>query len=202
MELTAAGTALFSHVRRLRLVLGDVAHEVSDIGHGRAGVLRVGANQFSLDFLLPAACGVFLKDAPKVNLKLTAGGGDVLVSALRSGRLDLIIGFIPSAPEGIVQEHLMTNEFVVYASADHRLTRLKQVTIDDLARDRWALGPANVADWQWLHRAFEDSGLAPPQIAMETSATRLRLEAVAASELLGFAPQDSSCCKPRAVFGW
>src|SRR5882672_2516976 len=71
VELTAAGTALLSHVRRLRLALGDVAHEVADIGQGRAGQLRVGANQFALDYLLPAVCGALLKDAPKLTLKVT-----------------------------------------------------------------------------------------------------------------------------------
>jgi len=190
VELTAAGTALFARVGQLRLALGDVAHEVEDISQGRVGVLRIGANQFSIDFLLPAACCVLMEDAPKATVKLTAGGSDVLMPALHSGRLDLIIGFFASVPEGIAHEHLMTDEFVVYARADHPLAKFKQVTVDDLASNRWALGPANVPDWQWVHRVFEESGLAPPQIAMETSATRLRLEAVAASELLGFAPRQ------------
>ena len=39
--------------------------------------------------------------------------------------------------------------------------------------------------WQRLHRAFEDSGLAPPRIAMVTSSVSLRLNVVAYSDLLG-----------------
>lgn len=191
VELTAAGAALFSHVRRLRLALDDVAHEVTDIGQGRAGHLRVGANRFGIEYLLPAACSALLKDAPKVTLKVIDGGSDLLVPALRNGKLDLIIGFIPSAPEqGLVQEYLLADAFVVYASANHRLAKFKQVTIADVARERWTLGAANVPDWQWLHRVFEDSGLAPPEVAMETSAAPLRLHAVASSELLGFAPRQ------------
>lgn len=190
IELTPAGTVLLLHVRRLRLALGDVAKEVADIGQGRAGHLRVGANQLSINYLLPAVFGALLKDAPKVTLKVTGGGNDVLVPALNNGQLDLIIGFIPSAPDGLVEEHLLMDEFVVYASANHRLSELKRVTIADVAHERWALGPANVPDWQWLHRAFEDNGLAPPEVTMETSATPLRLHAVAASKLLGFAPRQ------------
>ena len=190
VELTAAGTALFSQVSRLRLVLGDVAHEVADIGQGRAGHLRVGANPFSIDYLLPAVCGVLLKDAPRVTLKVTGGGSDVLVPAVRNGQLDLYIGFIPTAPDGLVEEELMADEFVVYASANHRLAKIKRVMISDVAHERWALGSANVPDWQWLHRAFENNGLAPPQVTMETSAAPLRLHAVAASELLGFASRQ------------
>ena len=190
VEITAAGTALRSHVRRLRLALSDVAREVADIGRGRAGQLRVGGNQPAIVYVLPVMCGAFLKQAPKVTLKVTAGGADVILPALRNGQLDLAIGLYPAAPEGFVQEQLMADEFVVYASVDHRLTRLKQVTIADLARERWALGAATVPDWQWLHRVFEDSGLGPPQVAMETSSTLLRLHAVAETDLLGFVPRQ------------
>lgn len=191
VELTAAGAALSSHVRRLRLALGDVAHEVADIGRGRAGHLRVGANRVGIDYLLPATCSALFKDAPKVTLKVIDGGSDVLVPALRNGQLDLIIGFIPTHPEeDIAQEDLLADAFVVFASADHRLAKFKRVTLADVARERWALGAANVPDWRWLHRVFEDNGLAPPEVAVETSATSLRLRAVASSELLGFAPRQ------------
>lgn len=188
VELSAAGLTLISCARRLQLALRDVAHEVADIGQGRAGDLRVGANQFSLDHVLPKTCEALLEDAPKVILKITAGGNNLLVPALHSGQLDLIIGYVPSMPEDLVEEHLLTDEFVVHASARHRLAKRKRVTIADVAHESWVLGPAGVPDWQWLHRAFEDNGLAPPKVAMETSATQLRLHTVAASELLGFAP--------------
>jgi len=191
VELTAAGAALFSHVRRLRLALGDVAREVADIGRGYSGHLRVGANRVGIDYLLPAAWSTLFKDAPKVTLKIIDGGSDVLVPALRSGQLDLIVHFIPSHPEeDIAQEYLLADAFAVFASASHRLAGLKRVTLADVARERWALGATNVPDWQWLHRVFADNDLAPPEVAVETSATSLRLRAVASSQLLGFAPRQ------------
>jgi DNA-binding transcriptional LysR family regulator len=189
VELTAPGATLYSHARQLQLALHDVAREVADIGQGRAGALRVGANQFSLDHILPRASETLLKEAPKVGLKLTAGGNDVLVPALRNGRLDLIIGYVPSAPEGLVEEHLLSDAFVVHCSSGHRLSERKRVTIADVADETWALGPANVPDWQWLHRIFEEKGLPPPKTAIETSATPLRLRVVSSTRLLGFAPR-------------
>src|SRR5687767_28790 len=44
VELTAVGTALLSHVRRLRLARDDLAREVADLAQGRAGNLRIGAS--------------------------------------------------------------------------------------------------------------------------------------------------------------
>ena len=189
VELTAAGSALVSHVKRLRLALRDVAHEVSDIGHGRVGNLRVGANQLSIDYLLPKACSVLLKDMPRVSLQMTTGGSTTLVPSVLDGKLDLFLGFIPSAPDGLVDEELMTEEFVVYCAGDHPLAGKRRARVADVAGERWALGSANVPDWLWWHRIFADNGLPPPQIAMETTVTILRLEAVAASQLLGFAPR-------------
>lgn len=191
VELTAVGAALLSHVRRLRLARDDLAREVADLAHGRAGHVRVGANQYAIDHVLPAMCGALLKDAPKMTLKVTVGANDVLVPALRNGQLDLIISGIPTSSEGdFVQVHLSDDEFVVYASANHRLAKRKRVTIADLSRERWALLP-NVVATQWLRRAFEDHGLPPPEVALETSSDTLRLHAVASSELLGFTPRIS-----------
>jgi DNA-binding transcriptional LysR family regulator len=189
VELTAAGAALFSHVHRLRMALSDVSQEVAHIGQGRSGHLRIGANQFSITYLLPAASGALMRDAPGVTVKIIAGGNDVLVPATHNGKIDLMIGFIPSAADGLVDEPLLTDAFVVYASAGHPLAARKRLRLADLQGQRWALGPATVPDWQWLHRAFEDAGLMPPQASMETSITPLRLHAVAASGLLGFAPR-------------
>jgi DNA-binding transcriptional LysR family regulator len=190
VELTAAGEALFSQVGRLRLALSDVSRELADIGNGRSGLLRVGANQYSIAYLLPAVCQALMRDAPGLTLALIAGGNDILVPAIHSGRLDLAIGFMPSAPDGLVDEELLRDQFVVYASVGHRLAGRKRVSITDVAVERWALGPSGVPDSQWLHRAFESAGLSPPTIAMETSTTQLRLHAVAESDLLGFAPRQ------------
>jgi DNA-binding transcriptional LysR family regulator len=189
IELSAAGAALLSHARRLRIALDDVSKEVANIAEGRLGLLRVGANQFSIEFLLPSVCEALLMKAPKLAIKIIAGGNDVHVPAIQAGRLDLLIGFIPSAPDGLYEEHLMTDHFVVYASARHRLARNRRLTVQDIACERWALGPATVPDWQWLHRIFEEHALPPPEVIMETSATPLRLHAVASSGVLGFAPR-------------
>jgi len=111
--------------------------------------------------------------------------------ALRKGELDLVVSGIPSPPDDdLVQEFLYDDEFVVYASADHRLARRKSVTMEDISRERWAKSPPNVLSWKWLHRAFEDRGLPPPQTALET-ASILSLHVVSRCGMLGFASRRS-----------
>ena len=188
VELTAEGSALLLHVRELRLSLQDVAREIADLSQGRVGYLRIGTGPIG-EYLYPTALIAMLKVAPRVTLKVTVADNDVLIPALRNGDLDLIVLFIPSAPyEGLVQDHLYDDELIVCASADHRLVKFKRVSMADLAQERWALSSSNILilNQERLHRAFQDCGLPPPRIVVETRSLLLRLQTVASSTLLGF----------------
>ena len=187
VELTAVGSALHMHVHRLRLSLNDVVHEAADLSQGRAGHLRVGAGAGMGDHLLAAACSALLMAAPKVTLALTVAPNAVLLPALHNGEHDLVVSGIPhSSYKDLVQERLYDDEFVVYASVNHRLAKRKRVTITDLAQERWALSAPNDLSWKRVHRVFEDNSLPPPRIAFETTAALVRVQAVASSDLLSF----------------
>lgn len=189
VELTEVGSALLAQVRRIRLTLDDVTREAADLSKGRAGHLRIGASAVRAEELSPAYAAL-LKDAPNVTLAITVSDNDVMVPALRNGELDLIVNYVTEAPyEGCVKETLYDDEIVVYSSVNHHLAKQKIVTMVDLARERWALSPVNMLPWHWLYKAFQDTGLPPPRVTVETRSVRLRLKIVASSNLLGFMSQ-------------
>src|SRR5687767_10853041 len=68
IELTAVGSALLSHVRRLQLARNDLAREVADLAHGRAGHVRIGSSPANEHTLLPDVCSSLLMETPKVTL--------------------------------------------------------------------------------------------------------------------------------------
>ena len=183
VKLTAAGTALLSQVRRLRLTLDDVTREAADLGLGQAGHLRIGLSQIDDEELL-AACAVLLRDAPKLSLEITVSTNLLMVPRLCQGELDIIVAVIATPYDGTVQERLFDDEFVVCASAGHRLARRKRLTVADLSQERWALG-SQVAPREVLYRIFRDSGLPQPRIAVESRSIRVRLHAWAYADLLG-----------------
>jgi DNA-binding transcriptional LysR family regulator len=50
-----------------------------------------------------------------------------MVPALRDGELDLVFNVIPSSPyEGLAQQHLYDDEWVVCACANHRLMKVNK----------------------------------------------------------------------------
>lgn len=187
VELTAVGSALFSHVRRLRFALDDVTREVTDLTRGRTGHLRIGTAPSLSTHLLPAACATLLKEAPRVTFKITILDRETALSALCHGELDFTLHALqPSRREDLTEEYLCEEEFVVHASAGHRLAKKRQVTLGDLAQERWAVMASSAIPIQRLRQAFLEAGLPPPEIAVESNALPLRLELLASSDLLGF----------------
>ncbi|MCC7082272.1 MAG: LysR family transcriptional regulator [Burkholderiales bacterium] len=187
IRLTDLGTALSAGAKRLRLSFDDLQREIHDLSSGRTGCLRVGTDVYSAEHVLPQVSIAFIRHAPKVTLKITAGAGDVLVTALRRGELDLIVGGIPQREdEDLVQEGLYEDDFIVYASARHPLAHRKRLGIADLASQQWAISSADSNAWRWFEAALREAGLPAPAIGLETSSISLRLQAVSASHLLGF----------------
>jgi len=186
VELTVEGSALLSHVSHLRTSIHDIAREVADLSEGRAGHLRVGTSLGISEDLLAGACTNLVQESPKVTLEVIMGTYDTQLPALRKGELDLIFSGVPTvAHEGLVQEHFIDDELVVYASANHRLARHKEPTLADLEGERW-VSSSHVILWRRLCQAFEENGLTPPLLAIDTSSTSVRLRVVASSQLLGF----------------
>jgi DNA-binding transcriptional LysR family regulator len=187
VELTPEGSALLLRVRELRLSLQDVAREIAELGRGRVGRLRVGVGENATGHPLATAISALLKDAPRVALKVSVSDNDLMLPVLRDGGLDLVVNYLrPAPPAGLVQEHLYDDEMVVCSSADHRLAGVARLKLEDLANERWALTESVLMAQQWLRRAFEERGLPPPQIAVESRSVRLRFQALASSELLDF----------------
>jgi DNA-binding transcriptional LysR family regulator len=188
VELTAEGSTLFLRTDRLRLSLDDIRREVADVSRGLAGHLRIGAGTGYAHHLLPAACNKMVKEAPNVTLNITFPGGlTETTKGLRNGEIDLLITMMRAPPEhDLVQEHLYDDEYVVCASANHRLARKKKVTLADVAEERWAVADPTFAIWRHLHKVFQDHGMAPPHIAVETGPQVVRFPVIASSDLLGY----------------
>ena len=195
VELTAVGAALLSHASRLRLARDDLAREVADLAHGRAGHLRIGASPSNAYVSLPEACSRLMMEAPKITVDVAVLDNDALLPALRKGDLDIAITHtLQLTQPDVTMERFREDEFVVYCAAGHRLARRKSITLDDLAEERWAVatsasgafGPLLV-----LRKAFEERGLPAPRITLVSDLVMFRLRAVARSDLLGTAVKSN-----------
>lgn len=186
IELTLVGSAMAEHAHRLRLSLNDVVRQASDLSQGRAGHLRIGVGP-TIPEQLPRAYAALLKDSPKLTLDILVTDNDETVPLLCRGELDLVFNMLPATPyKGTVQEWLYDDDWVVCGSASHPLVKKKHVTIADLKDEGWALSNVNLLPQYPLPRTFQDSGLPPPRVVVQTRSLRLRLHIWSTSNLLGF----------------
>ena len=186
VELTPVGTALLAQVRRMRLTLDDVRREAADLSRGGAGLLRV-ASSPAVGEELPAAYLALSREAPDLKVQIVTADNDVSVPMLLKGELDLVFNYVPDPPRmEVAHERLYDEITVVCASASHRLARLKRIDLAGLGPERWAVSSSNLQNVQQLCKTFQEHDLPAPRIALEARSVHLRLQAIAASNLLGY----------------
>ena len=192
IALTAEGSVLLLRVRDLRLSLQSLRREIMDVGEGRLGHARVGVGFPGPEKFLSEAFAMLLEDAPRTRLVVSHSDNDLMLPALHNGDLDLVVHYLPAAstPEGLVCEHLFDDEYVVYASLEHRLAGRKKVALGEIAQERWLSTDPALHGHRRLHEVFRDHGLQPPNIAMEARATALRLRMVAGSNLVDWTSRN------------
>lgn len=185
VELTSVGSALLARVSKLRLSLEDVTREIADLSEGRAGHLRIGSAAGQALYLVPTACARLLKEAPQVTLKITVTETPSMVAGLRKGELDVAVALLHGPRhEDMVEEFIHDETWVIYASANHRLAKRKQLTLADLTGERWAVASAGSLVVRLLGEVFGNKGLPAPNIAVETTNLPARHQLVASTDLL------------------
>jgi DNA-binding transcriptional LysR family regulator len=142
---------------------------------------------------LPAAYVALSREAPDLTLQIVTADNDVSLPLLLKGELDLILNYVdfrPGSPrQDVAHERLYDDTVVACASADHRLARLRRIDMAELVEERWAMSSPNLLNVQWLFKAFQERDLPPPRMALEARSIHLRLQAIAASNLLGYIPR-------------
>lgn len=187
MVLTAAGRAL---ARGVRLAAGEIAAGIvearGDAGEG--GRIAVGAMPLSRALLLPHALAMFLNDARGTVIDVVEGSWRELVDPLLDGVIDLMIGALRhDPPAGIDQVPLFTDRLAIFGRAGHPLAG-KAVDLDQLAAQRWVVGPTGTplrSHWETLF-----AGRPLPPVPVECGSVMVIRGLLAESDLLTLLSPD------------
>jgi DNA-binding transcriptional LysR family regulator len=185
IRLTAAGEALVSRARALRIASEDTVREIGEVGAGVAGQVRIGVLPTLARFLVPPLCRVFLHDAPAVTVKTVIAQNDVLGAHLEAGEIDFMVSTGTKAAADLAIHPVLRDEAVVIASRNHPILRRK-ARIQDLLAFRWVLAPPSVGTRQWLERAFHGHGLPGPDVQIETNLILMMPTLIHKTKLLTF----------------
>ena len=170
IRLTEAGEALVRHADAILARLSEAEAELEAIAGLRGGRLRLAAFESAAATLMPLAIAAFRAEHPGVELSLIMAEPEESAPLLRSGELDLAIGFdsrIRPVVDGIARQHLITDPMFVAMPSDHPLAHKRNLRLADLADDAWIAGTTDCECNRLINRACAIAGF-EPRIAFQT----------------------------------
>jgi DNA-binding transcriptional LysR family regulator len=185
IRLTEAGKVLHKWAQRMRFDVEDAKRELSAIGAGLTGHVRLGIVPTAAQFLLPPVARQLLHEAPAVTLHTAVGLVGMLRPQLRAGELDLMVATEGAAEAGYVSQVLAEDMIVVAAAERHEVFK-KPVTLKDLSAHAWALQPPGLPTRDWLDHTFDRRHLPRPRVRVETTSLLALPSLIIETGLLSF----------------
>jgi DNA-binding transcriptional LysR family regulator len=166
VQLTEAGSVLYSYARRMLDVLDEATVVIEEMRGIKRGTLRVGASTTVGIYLLPAALGAFKKQHPGLVISLEIGTRARVQEQVLRNELDLaVVGPALRDPDLAIIPFL-SDELVVVAPAGHALTGKRGLTLKDLADQPFVMREAASGSRWSLEKAARKAG-AKLTVAME-----------------------------------
>src|SRR3954447_20441185 len=124
IRLTETGEALVRHAEAILARIGEAEAELEAIAGLRGGRLRMAAFESAAASLMPLAIAAFRAAHPGVELSLSMLEPEHSEPLLKSGELDLILGFdsrVRGEVDGVQRHHLLSDPMFLVLPADHPL---------------------------------------------------------------------------------
>jgi DNA-binding transcriptional LysR family regulator len=134
-----------------------------------AGTTVIGAMPLARSVVLPKALREFTAVAPEHRVTLLEGTYAALLTGLRSGQIDWLIGALreQAAPADVIEQHLFDDSLAIIMRAGHPLARAKRCSVRQLARFPW-IAPLPASPLRTHFDAlFSEAGEPTPAAAIE-----------------------------------
>lgn len=141
--LTALGRTLMERARAVRLEMRRAQDSVERFRRDRRQVVRLGAVSVQPIQQFAQAIVASARQFPDMHMSLVVGTQDEMLHHLHEGRIELLFGRLLNAMDfpHLRQEVLYHDVAHVYCRAGHPLAASDSVSVADLARWDWVLGP-------------------------------------------------------------
>ena len=190
VQLTRAGSIFREHARRAlrEMELAQVA--IAEEEGLQRGTLAVGVVQTVNACLIPEIVGRFSILHPLVSLKLDELSGPDIEAGVKSGSLEVGIGFVPVVSDRIESQPLFEEDFVLIASPRHRFARRRYLSLSALTKESLILLPNMFCTRRLLDASFAQAAV-QPKIIVEMNSIEGILATVRRSNLATVLPRLS-----------
>ena len=156
LKLSASGQVLYSSAKEILQRRTDTLAKLKDLRHGRAGTVRIGANESTSLYLLPKLTHAFQEAHPALKIEALCDNSDRVIRALKDGRLDLALVAILNDEPTLEKHLIMRDEIVLVTNTSHRLANKTEVGVKEL-RNEVLITETSKASYEEVTRAFIES---------------------------------------------
>ena len=174
LRLTEAGERFFRFTRAVLSAYESLQEELLELQGAPAGELRLAAPFTTLYHLFPQVLQEYPRRFPLVRLSILDRSQREVVDLVRHGDVDFGLTLESAAPRDLAVRRWQEVEMVLMTPREHPLTRLKKVTVAEIARYPLILPPKGLSSpgRQTLEALFQEQGL-DYRVVMESSNVEL-----------------------------
>jgi DNA-binding transcriptional LysR family regulator len=139
VRLTRSGEAVAREARRILDAVRDLRMAAADSAGTVQGLIKIGASTTPGNYFLPGLLARFERLYPRARTTFTIGNSAKILDLLRVNEIDLGVTGLEPDPSEFVSRKFARDEIVLFAAADHPLSRRRRVSLEDLSRERFLL---------------------------------------------------------------
>jgi LysR family transcriptional regulator, low CO2-responsive transcriptional regulator len=156
--LTSAGEEVYATANQVVALLKNLSRTVIDMKGKVAGPLKV-AVVTTAEFFMPYFLGHFLRQYSEVHPQLTVTNRVRILERLANNQDDFVVmGQVPKHLDLVVRP-FMENVLVPVAYPEHPLTGLKNITLEQFAKERFLMRESGSGTRSATERLFAGQGL-------------------------------------------
>lgn len=185
VELTPAGSALYTHAREILDLHRASRKAVADIVELVTGKLTIGASLTIGEYILPRMLAAFSQRYPKVNYSVIIGNTEFIHERALEGSIDfgLVEGHIED--KQLEVKEFLKDEMVLIVSKQHFLAKKKYVIREDLEAVTFVMREEGSGTRLALEEVLKEISLKPEKI-ITLGSTQAIKEAVEAGLGISF----------------
>lgn len=160
--------------RAAKLAFSEITQgqdEIQISQNKEVGEIKIGSMPFARTSILPGSIIDFCNRYPDFKVTVTDGPYADLLTHLREGDLDLLVGALrnPTPSEDVVQEELITSPLVIVARREHPLLNVATLSLPLLSKASWVVPMKNTPTRAIFDSLFTNQGTDIPERLVETS---------------------------------
>lgn len=160
--------------RHAKLAVREIETGIEEIEHLRGnkiGRIVVGSMPLARVDIVPNAIIKLLGRFPDLNIRIVEGPYSTLMSGLRSGEIDVVVGALRSpAPYPDVEEKVLFHDILaVVVRVGHPLAKRNTISLSDTIGYPWVIPSVGTPTRDHFHAAFRSRALMEPKRLLEVS---------------------------------